>query len=162
MRRRRSAATGHMQPSDELTRAIKETRLANGYTHHSFARYLKRDYVSVWRWEAGQRVPHRTALVEMLKMAPASCRHVFEEYIGKTLEQVLYEEFLEASAQGPELDPNWSKDPEGHVDGIYTALTERVNLLRSEARMGYSGAVQDLVKLLESAMKMTASPRRRR
>lgn len=149
-------------PSDELARAIRETREANGFNHDAFARHLKKDYVSVWRWEKGQRVPQQAALVAMLKMAPKKWQHVFERYTGKVLEQVLQEEFQEAQAHGPDLDPGWVKEPEKHVDGIYIALTERLNLLRMEAKMKYEGAAATLSEVLVSVMRKTQSPRRRR
>lgn len=154
MNKERYGDSERLKPSQELANAIRNIRRESGLSKHAFAAMLNCDYTSLFRWEEGQRVPRRPTLILMLKMAAPKYWHVLERHLGKTLEQILHEEFLHVQTRQEGSIADWSKQPERHVAEIHAALTERVQLLHTQARIGQSQAARSLLRLLELSKKL--------
>lgn len=152
--------TGKKPPTKELGEAILKTRVSTGKSQPEFGRLFNRDYVSIRRWEAGQVTPHRTALADLLKLAPREVRHVFEDYLGKTFDQVQYEAYMALATQPEATDPQLQRDPVGNADRISSALQNHCKWLWGEARSGNLYAAESLIDALDYVVRLTERAQR--
>src|SRR5690242_17799763 len=106
------------KPSKELANAIIRTRQQNGRGQTSFSRYLNKNIGTIRRWELAITVPYPSVLAQLIMVAPADCRPVFEDYMGKTYDQVLRERF--GSLVGYEFPhlQDWGASPQEYAADI--------------------------------------------
>lgn len=146
-------------PSKELMDAIIATRVHNGFNQSSFARYLGRSIGTVNRWEFGRITPQPGMLAQLLLIAPENARHVFEDYLNKTYDQVVRERFL-ALSRGEKV-ADWKANPADHVNEIYRSIQGRAQWIWCEARNRNSEALKELVNLYEWSIEATERTRNR-
>lgn len=136
-----------------LKDAIIKTRVHNDFSQTAFARYLRKNVVTVGRWERGETAPYPSAVEEMLQIAPNEVRWVFEDFIGKTRGQVFKEKFGNlAVREGPRIE-RWDKEPGKYCDEIAGVIHARTEQMLSGARSGDSEAAQSLLSSLKAILK---------
>lgn len=155
VQRQNQRRTGRKAPTRELADAIVSTRTQVGFTQAALSRFLNKNIVTVGRWERAEITPQPAVLAQLLRIAPREVAHVFERYLGKTRDQMLFEEFQALSSRPPSEDPDWGKEPIKYSNDIYFALHERCYWMWGEARDGNLSAAQFLVKMLNHSVTYT-------
>ena len=133
MKRRRPQDTGRKPPSKELAEAITETRIHNNWNQAQFSRRLHKNIVTIGRWERATIVPQPDQLAQLLLLAPARRRKIFEDYLGKTYDQVLkerYSELVNAKVDTKE----WDSDPSRYAPDMQNFCHDRIERIAALAR----------------------------
>jgi len=141
------------KPSKELANAIIRTRQQNGWGQAAFSRFLNKNLVTVGRWERGVTVPYPSVLAQLIMVAPADCRPVFEDYMGKTYDQVLRERFGGFAGNEHTYQEEWSTNPREHATDIAGVIHNLVEQILSVARGRDEEGSKSLLSILKGVLK---------
>lgn len=154
MKKSRVQDIGKNRPSKQIAEAIIRTRVHNGFNQSSFSRYLHHNVATVGRWERAQVAPTRRVIAELLMIAPPECVTVFEDYIGKTHDQVLKERYGGLAGLPPPKIEDWGKNPKEFADKIAAVVHARTEQILAQVR-SHSREAHDAAESLLAILKTT-------